>query len=502
MAKLLSKMLINGNIAVATTKDDNTKIVVFIDKGKAYAVPLVGRPGKTGAIRNMAYVDPDDDDAEGEGLFPLVNEVLPGLGKTDWCKITSPSVQLAKAPEHEHTCTGLIVEKGAKVPAGAKEFLESKGYTFVEGSTGLARRTFDYASRMAEDEELRKIYEATKAEQMKFGINLASFPKNVQEEYKAANRALETGAANAVFLVGPAGTGKTELYYMWCTEHGVGGLRTVCSYGTREDHIMAALMPDEKGGWKKEVVAVLRAYTKGTPHMLDEAFTLNPSTAAITNGILDGKNEIEFEGVVYKRHPDFILFLAGNPGYRGTLPYPEAGKSRTVVIHVPKLEKKDFSRRLVARSKGMGHALSEAFYNALFDLANVIQTKAGSFQEGIDFSPREAMTFTAAILSKKCTMEEFEAALRMSYFNKLSMDHNNSERLKTFLGEEHVVADVKKLYSLYDFSEVGTMEPIGSLSDYMSEIEEEVEDVPYDEHKDAASDVDDLIGGLESDPMV
>jgi hypothetical protein len=277
--------------------------------------------------------------------------------------------------------------------------------------------------------------------------------KTIEEKYMSIAESIKKGLFNFIYLVGPAGTGKTSLTYFLSQFCGAPLFTYQGSEGVEKDEIIGAsdvnTDEDAKSQFKVILGQLLKAYIEGYQIVIDEANFILPGVLAVVNSLTDDTPTVTFKGVTYQRHPNFVLYLTSNPGYEGTYLYNPATKTRGITILVPQLDQKEFTRRLMS----MHDRTNKSFSNSLFNFFSKIQKLADQWGENASLCIRQADHFCRLIFNKAHTYEQFDNSFQVSVLNNvLAMDNDNCTKLDSFLKSPEYKKDLDALYSLYDTS--------------------------------------------------
>ena len=119
-----------------------------------------------------------------------------------------------------------------------------------------------------------------------------------------------------VYLVGPAGTGKTFMAQQVADALGRPFYFDSVTAGTSEGNLSGWLIPVGKAGKFVYVpVGFVKAYEEGGVYLADEFDAIDPTVAVFLNAALaNGKFSLpkRHENPVAKRHPDFVFLAAAN----------------------------------------------------------------------------------------------------------------------------------------------------------------------------------------------
>jgi hypothetical protein len=283
-------------------------------------------------------------------------------------------------------------------------------------------------------------------------------------------KAIKNGKLSLVYLVGPAGTGKTTLAYQFSDFCEAPLLNFQGSEGVEKDELVGAsdVNTDEGATTQFKVIIgpLLKAYSKGYQAVIDEANFIIPGVMSVVNSMTDDTPSIVFKGKTYLKHPNFVLYLTSNQGYEGTYLYNPATKTRGIVIEIPKLTHEVYAERLYKYTAGK---LNIKFGTYLSKLGDKIQDFANKWGENSSICIRQAFSFSDLILSKPVSLEEFIYSFEISFVQgALNMDTNNSAKVNALLKSTEMLGELNKLYDLYDYRVPEEVDPVIVFSDFFS----------------------------------
>jgi len=464
---------LKGLLAFGVLADTDCFVLCLVSKKDKYFIPMLRKNGV-----GSAYIDPAKyDDAQYENISSLINTL-------NTYKIFTPIKYTPKsmvAPDFTKEVTAFIRPTGVQyaLPKGIKQALEADGYV-VKLNLGhkLPYTPRNYGNQIEDNPDFKLQYEAE--------LNLLKSAKmtydDLPEEIKINYESVASGAKPGIIFVGPTGTGKTWLSMALACEAKAHREDVQFTPDTQVEDLIGKYVaddrPDSKSNWRFVEGPLLKAYYLGYVFTGQEINYGSSGVNSCLNRYLDGTLQIEENGKIYHRHPNFVAYLTMNPGYEGTEELNRALKNRFSIIQVPAWTEQKYIEVLSNHSERLGHKLSPIFFQELLKFAATVEQTAngGGYHEHVKFSVRNAQRFLDTILLKPRTFTEFEAAFHSEYINLLSCDNDNSDKLDKYKKDEMIVNSIKKLYDLYDYSEIEESSKLADdLSDLFSQEEEEVE---------------------------
>lgn len=486
MAKKITAAELLGTGIVSAYKLTNTEkneriVLVIAASDKSFIVPCI--KNKIGSI---AYVDPSLSD---EDAVLVTNAVEIVTNSNPWKAPTFHAMAM-EAPAFDKTVYGFLTAAGCVENEDAPAILEKAGYTIVKKELKTSFHKRDY-SELLKDESNRRIMEKNAAELAKCGATYES----LSTEIKVAYESVENGSSGGIIFEGPTGTGKSFAAMILANKAHAPLLNLQITYGTSVEDLVGSFIPNADGGeakWKFVMGPLLKAYVYGYPIVIEEINYGQPGINAKLNEFTDGTPRVTINGIVYEKHPNFVVYMTMNPGYEGTEPLNVALKNRFPKVSVSALTKEEFTRRARAYSKGLGHELSEEFFNKLYEFAGTIEKAASGSQwhENVKFSIRNAQRLCGNILCKARNLEEFEAAVADQYLNDLSCDNDNSVALEKYKAQAEIKAQIAAIYKFYDFAEAKSTKVTKTFDEIFGD------SVSYADPKDHEDKIDDMVNGL------
>ena len=440
-------------------------VLVFAFKDKGFVVPLLTVPGKG----QVVFIDPALSMDENLNIqdfmktgFPTAYKKLP---KFEFC-------MAAKAPAHNMKIENYIplTCKGNKAEDKLLyQYLGDAGYdtTNLTKTIKASTKERDYTKVRATQEGTDR-YEDVETIIKKIDGSI----KKCDPEVRIAFEAIKQGKTNGLILTGPAGTGKSVAAYIMSYEMGAPLITYQASEGMQIEDMIGEFKPSDDPSKQFEFVLglLLKAYSEGYQMLIDEVNTAPAGILSIINQFMDDTPTITQKGVIYRRNPNFVLYMTLNPGYEGTQIMNQALKSRFMKVVIKNLSAEDFIFRMVTYSKNRcGCALSEDFYKELYDFQPIITAQANNCGESVAICIRNAQQLTDAITTHSMTEDEFTSAIHMAYTNNIYMDNDNLKNLEAFKQSEEFKTRVKKLFNLYNYK---ILESVAVELDYNSAVDE------------------------------
>lgn len=373
-------------------------------------------------------------------------------------------------------------------------FLKGKGVDVAKLTATLTvKKSFrDYSDLLEKSSEARERAEI---------INKSLGDKTMDPKYKSIAEAIRKGDFVLVYLVGPAGTGKTVLTYHFAKYCGAPLLTFQGSEGVTFDNLVGcsdvkADYGEADGVMHTETLhssssftviegQLLKAYREGYQIVIDEANYMVPGVMSVINSMTDDTPTYEFKGKIIKRHPNFVLYLTSNPGYEGTYLYNPATKSRGVTLLIDKLTREEFMKRMFNNFP----SLSLDFYASLFEFQDLIQDYANKWGESSSICIRHAMNLVKLITAHTHTYDEFKHSFCIAYlYNGLCMDNDNSTKLQALLKDVDFDTKLKSLYANYDYKVIPDVEPSVNFEEIYSSFDTDWAEDSVSSH---ASSIDD-----------
>lgn len=551
----LNRALENGvvNVYELDAKDQFVMVIILADK--EYVVPMI--KNVEGA---MAYISEDLSVTEYNKISKIITEVVgskiyPGFAFVAY---------RGEAPEHEaHVRTYYKVSTatvgGKKVTVnkgeGADKALSKAGYILPK--TDMTICTFgkrDYSELMSSNPEAQERYkemadELEKAEATYDGLS---------NEIRVAHEGMMNGFYDGIIFTGPTGTGKSWAARICAVHDKAPLLNLQITYGTTIEDLVGTFIPNDKsadtsavemeihrlykelselpkltgetkegyasrfaakekevskqvsdlisssGGsakWRFVPGPLLKGSYEGWQIVLEEVNYGQAGVNAKINEYTDGTPRVTVNGISYKKHPNFVVYMTMNPGYEGTEPLNIALKNRFAIVDVPALTKDEYCKRSIADSRSKGHALCKEFYSKLYSFAGFLEKESttSKWHENVKYSFRNAQRLNGCIVTHPCSYQEFRDAIFVNFVNALSCDNDNSKALQEFKGSADLDKLIKDMYDLYDFAVFKELKVTVTMDDLFEE------DVSHTYDSDSSSDsvkdakaklVDDLFGGL------
>jgi cobaltochelatase CobS len=143
----------------------------------------------------------------------------------------------------------------------------------------------------------------------------------------------------ALKLIGPTGSGKTELVMQFFAALNLPLLTVPANPRTEAQQIIGGMAPSESGGFKFVPGAALIAAKEGLTLLIDEYNVIDPGEAVGLNALLEGRQfTVPETGETIVPHRDFRVIVTQNPkgdGYRGRRLQDVSNDDRFVDLLVP-----------------------------------------------------------------------------------------------------------------------------------------------------------------------
>lgn len=466
----LTKALSEGAIQVLRLNKEDCFLLAIIAKDKNYLIPLI----KEGSCR--AYIN----DSVSESEYDMLETIIKTIFESKiYSGLHNYKPMLKTYEVADKTIKGLVFTTLVnKLNKDLPNILLKNGYNIEEILSTEEKETIPMEySELLKDPEVNKRFLENREELQKLNISY----KDLSVETKKAYEALSFGDnSKGIIFAGPTGTGKSFAARILADKSNAPLLNLQISYGTTVEDLVGQFIPDESGAskWKFVMGPLLKAAVYGYQIVIEEVNFGQPGVISKLNEFTDGTLYVTVNGNIYKKHPNFVVYMTMNPGYKGTETLNVALKNRFSIINVPALNEEQFCKRSMAYSKARGHELSYQFFSKLFTLAGVLEKEGNSsrYHEDVKFSIRNAQRFVDGIVNKPQSFEEFCAVFNNQYINALSVDNDNSEKIEQLKKSEDIVSDLKELYCYYDLVKLEEAETKSCFDDFFTEIEESSKD--------------------------
>lgn len=496
----LLKALAEGAINLLKLKGNDTYVVAIITKDKEAFIPLV--KNEDGAY---AYIPTSYSLKEYELFSEIITTIFTNSVYSDIYsfKPIQRDVEVSKVVEAFLPSTGIKCLRASNLI----EVLNKNGYdtTALTFTLDAKSEVKDYSSLLADPDVKERFEENRKA---LAAVN-ATY-ESLNNEIKIAHESLMSGSSNGIIFTGPTGTGKSFAARILADHDNAPYIEHQISYGTAIEDIIGMFIPNdsanpdvkaqvqqiwdgdmdvqtkfdkieqlinnkgENGNWKFAAGPLFKAAVEGYVLILDEINFGQPGIISKINEFTDTTLYFTLNGEVYHKHPNFVVYMTMNPGYKGTEELNVALKNRFAIVDVPALTKEEFANRAQFYSKSLGHELSVKFFDKLYDFAQFIKKEGNSsrWHENVEFSIRNAQRLCNAILRAPKGFDDFSAAVAVQYLNHLSVDNDNSEKLQALKKDEHIVSEIRELFGYYNFAKIEEAKVSVDFDGLFSEIDE------------------------------
>lgn len=496
----LLKALAEGAINLLKLKGNDTYVVAILAKDKEAFISLV--KNEDGAY---AYIPTSYSLKEYELFSEIISAIFTNSVYSDIYSfkpiqrdITTSNVVEAFIP-----ATGIKCVRSANLT----EALNKNGYDTSALSLTLTteKEVRDYSALLADPEVKERFDENRKAL-----VAVSATYDSLNTETRIAHESLMSGSCNGIIFTGPTGTGKSYACRILADHDEAPYIEHQISYGTAVEDILGMFIPNdnasdyvkvrvqqiwegkddvqtkfdkitelieskgEGGNWTFAAGPLFKAAVEGYVLILDEINFGQPGIISKINEFTDTTLYFTLNGKVYRKHPNFVVYMTMNPGYKGTEELNMALKNRFTIVDVPALTQDEFSKRAQFYSKSLGHELSAKFFNKLYDFAQFIKKEGNSsrWHENVEFSIRNAQRLCNIILRSPKGFDDFFAAVAVQYLNHLSVDNDNSEKLQALKKDDHIVSEIRELFGYYDFAKIEEVKVSVNFDDLFSEVDD------------------------------
>lgn len=139
--------------------------------------------------------------------------------------------------------------------------------------------------------------------------------KTIEGSHKKLPAMLRLAGAGIgnIYLVGPAGSGKTTLAEQFANALGLPFGFLSLSGGVNETHLLGRVLPQADGSWQYVPSQFVRVYEEGGVFLLDEVDAADPNVMVTINAALaNGQLANPISGTVHKRHANTVIVCAAN----------------------------------------------------------------------------------------------------------------------------------------------------------------------------------------------
>jgi MoxR-like ATPase len=138
-------------------------------------------------------------------------------------------------------------------------------------------------------------------------------------------------AQKNVSVQGHAGTGKTTSFMTFASKHGLEFGSMSCNAGVEPSQFFGRFVPNHEGKLEWRDGLFTHFFRHGGVLVIDEANFLPQKIASVLHGVLDDRRVLtllEHEGEVITAHPNLLIAMCYNDGYKGTSKFNEAFADR------------------------------------------------------------------------------------------------------------------------------------------------------------------------------
>lgn len=134
-----------------------------------------------------------------------------------------------------------------------------------------------------------------------------------------------------ISVQGHAGTGKTTSFMAYAGKRGLEFGSMSCNAGVEPSQFFGRLVPNAEGKLEWRDGLFTHFFRHGGVLVIDEANFLPQKIASVLHGVLDDRRVLtllEHEGEVITAHPNLLIAMCYNDGYKGTSKFNEAFADR------------------------------------------------------------------------------------------------------------------------------------------------------------------------------
>lgn len=134
-----------------------------------------------------------------------------------------------------------------------------------------------------------------------------------------------------ISVQGHAGTGKTTSFMTFAAKHGLEFGSMSCNAGVEPSQFFGRFVPNAEGKLEWRDGLFTHFFRHGGVLVIDEANFLPQKIASVLHGVLDDRRVLtllEHEGEVISAHPNLLIAMCYNDGYKGTSKFNEAFADR------------------------------------------------------------------------------------------------------------------------------------------------------------------------------
>lgn len=483
----INQFLAKGGINLVQLSGNDNYVLVVCFKEKNFLVQM--RKDSKGA---WAYISTSYSLEE----YDLLENIIKYLNKNKVYKIHEYKPLRGEIELKEEDRRAVLIQSSSlEIKTNKRIFsvLEENHFDIssLKASSGVLDSPELNYEDLLKDPEVKQRFDENHNELQKIGATYDSLNPEIKTAYESMR--LSSGSKGIIFA-GPTGTGKSFAARILADKAKAPLLNLNITQGTMVEDLIGQYVPDANGGYRFAEGPLLVAATQGYQIVLEEVNYGEPGILAKLNEFTDDTMYVQIFDKIYKKNPNFVVYMTMNPGYKGTQELNAALKNRFTFVDVPALSKKEFTERCVKYANSKGTTLNPELFNTLYDFAALIEKEGNSsrYHEEVHFSIRNAQRVIDYIVTPR-SLEEFKNCICVQYINTLNADNDNSAKIEEFKNSSDINQEIKNLYNKYDLRKIEFEENDFEVDDLI----EEVEDGSADSSSYDTEELDDLFSKFD-----
>jgi hypothetical protein len=232
-----------------------------------------------------------------------------------------------------------------------------------------------------------------------------------------------------VLIMGPPGTGKSELIKKFAEDTGLPYWGVIGREGIRADELLGSYtMKEGTSRWVEGIIP--KAVRAGGILHFDEPNVIDPAVLTRLDELMDNKRQLDLRdinGPLIKAHPDlFIVFTQNPPTYEGVKDLPPPVKNRLKPVYrmdyPPQATELNILKWKMALSdaefKVTGPSLSGVFSREISDFMKIVNGLRG--QTDLSYTPslRDTQYFVQCLKEGDNFYKAFDTSLKENYWGE------------------------------------------------------------------------------------